>query len=104
MGGGRRIHATHPGISDATPPSCPAPHPRHSRVGGNLDAPSREHARGLCPAGWGAQTALTCVFLWSLSRCARLLRSLSRCAGAQDGGACGDEEAAGEEEHQQQPA
>jgi len=85
-------------------PSSPQHTLRHSRVGGNLDAPSREHARGLCPAGWGAQTALTCVFLWRLSRCARLLRRLSRCAGAQDGGACGDEQAAGEEEHQQQSA
>ena len=78
----------------------PATHPRHSRallrhsrVGGNLDA--------VCvpkPAGHRPR-----VLPASVSLSAALLR-LSRGAGAEDGGACGDEEAAGKEKHEQQAA
>ena len=71
----------------------PASHPRHSRVGGNLDA--------VCaPRVWGHRPR---VLTASVSLSAVLLR-LPRGAGAEDSGACGDEEAAGKEEHEQQAA
>ena len=57
--------------------------------------------RGLCPAGLGGHRPR--VLPASVSLSAALLR-LSRGAGAEDGGACGDEEAAGKEKHEQQAA
>ena len=96
-------HARMPTIT-----SHPATHPRHSRVGGNLDARycgvSRAARVSVHPTGWGHRPrAHVRVLTASLSMRASL-RRLPGGAGAEEGGACGDEQAAGEEEQQQQAA
>ena len=78
----------------------PAAHLCHSRDTPTSFPRRRESGRGLCPQPAGHRPR---VLPASVSLSAILLR-LPCGAGAEDGGACGDEEAAGKEEHEQQAA
>ena len=79
----QRTHVIHTAITSFPQHThiIPATHCRHSRVGGNLDA------RRAASVDVGAA-----------------LRRPPRRPGAEERGTCGDEEAAGKEEQEQQPA